>query len=132
MKRIIISALLLLAAVAAFAQKPDPVTPIPIVEPEAWDWVTSVFDRPQLDLLVSFRIKEAFGARNHVSSIQIKSVALYRDAAPDTMLNELIAALTKAGLLDNIKGLGRPKQASITILGWQRVHPEFIYTTETE
>jgi hypothetical protein len=132
MKRTVFFAILVLLAAAAYGQKPDPKNLIPTDEPAAWSWVVAEDARPAADLLVGYKVKEAFGARIQFGSIKIKSVALYRDAAPDTMLNELIAALGRAGLLANIKGLDNPKRASITILSWQRIEPGFVNSTEAQ
>lgn len=86
---------------------------------------------PDVNLLISYKIKTAFGARITFGSIMVRTKALTgADVMPDRMLNDLIAELGKRGLLANVKGLDRPERASITILSWEPVAPNFIYTTE--
>lgn len=95
-----------------------------------WSWNTTEEGRPGIDLLVGYKIKTAFGARIVFGSILVNTTALNIDAKPDQLLNDLIAELGKAGLLEGVKGLDRPERASITILSWEAVRPGFVYTTE--
>lgn len=88
---------------------------------------------PDINLLVCYRIKSSFGSRITIDAVQIKTRALTGvDAYPDQLLNDLIAELGKRGLLANVKGLDRPARASITILSWEPIPPNFIYTTEQQ
>ena len=88
---------------------------------------------PEINLLVCYRIKSGFGSRITIDAVPVKTRALTGvDAYPDQLLNDLIAELGKRGLLANVKGLDRPARASITILSWEPIPPNFIYTTEQQ
>ena len=137
MKRTVFFAIMILLAAMSYAQPPEKNTPTnqitPIVnEPATWLWTVGPDTRLQRDLLVAYKIKEQWGARNSFGSIKLKSTALYADASDELMLNELIAALGRAGLLEKVKGLEDPRRASISILNFTEVKPTFIYTTEQQ
>lgn len=88
---------------------------------------------PEINLLVCYRIKSGFGSKIIIDAVALKTRALTGvDAYPDQLLNDLIAELGKRGLLANVKGLDRPARASITILSWEPIPPNFIYTTEQQ
>lgn len=95
-----------------------------------WSWNTTVAGPKGIDLLVGYKIKTGFGARITMGSIVVNTQALNVDAKPDQLLNDLIAALGKAGLLEGVKGLDRPARASISILSWEPIREGFIYSTE--
>lgn len=84
---------------------------------------------PEVNLLICYKIKTGFGSRIIIDAVPVKTRAL-TGANADEMLNDLIAELGKRGLLAGVKGLDRPARASISILSWEAIRPNFIYTTE--
>lgn len=95
-----------------------------------WSWNATVPGPQGINLLVGYKIKTAFGARIVFGSIVVNTQALNVDAKPDQLLNDLIAELGKAGLLEGVKGLDRPERASISILSWEPIREGFVYSTE--
>lgn len=101
------------------------------VEPNVWMWSTDAdAPRPQTPVLVGYHIKEAFGVRNTWASTIVYTDAFTLNSPGDELLNDLLAELAKQGKLEKVKGLERPERASITILSFQSVKPEFVYSTE--
>ena len=97
-----------------------------------WDWVAADDALPPVPVLVAYRIKEAFGARMTYGSTILNTRALYQGADADALLNDLIVDLAKRGLLAKVKRLDRPRETSISILAFQRVKADLIYTTEQQ
>lgn len=115
-------------AAKAKSQDPD------VIAADANVWLWSTPDdapRPQTPVLVGYHIKEAFGVRNTWASTIVYTDAFTTGNSPgDELLNDLLAELAKQGKLEKVKGLERPERASITILSFQSVRPEFVYSTE--
>lgn len=128
----IFSTFIFLAVLAIGAQaqdaKPQPTTWAS--GKTTWSWNATVEGPKGIDLLVGYKIKTAFGARITFGSIVVNTTALNVDAKPDQLLNDLIAELGKAGLLEGVKGLDRPERASISILSWEPIREGFVYSTE--
>lgn len=125
MKHLLI--ILFLIPLTSGAQIPEDPNQVPN---NYWAWSASEYTRPGVDLLIAYKVKEAYGARITFGSVVVNTTALYPDAPGDQMLNDLIATLGKKGLLANIKGLDNPRRASITILSYEQIRTKFIYSTE--
>lgn len=95
-----------------------------------WYWNSTEVGPVGSNLLVGYKIKTSFGARVVFGSIVVNTSALKVDAKPDQLLNDLIAELGKAGLLEGLKGLDRPERASISIISWEPIREGFVYSTE--
>ena len=141
MKRtIIFSLLLLVLAVEADAQTLDTKTPADVLRrldaleariADTWAWVDAGEETsPAIPVLVSYKIKEAFGARMNNGSVIIHTKAMYENAHPGQLLDDLLLALAKRGELAKVKRLDRPREASISILSYQIVREDIIFTTE--